>query len=180
MRKLISLLLLSVVTLSSFSPTAEVFPTITCTNLKNKQVVLPTAYQGQRTVVALMLSAKADKQMQKWAQPLYNSLVADGMGGMMGGNMYQAKLCFVGVVKGLAKVALPELLKKAKQEVDAKYHEQFMYTDTELSPLIQRLGITNKEVPYFITLEKDGTILHIESGEYSDDKLNEITGSLLN
>lgn len=163
----------------SFKPLA-VFPGITCTNLKDKQVSLPADIAGKRTVIALMFSTKADKHMQKWAQPLYNSLMADGMGGMMGGNMYNANLCFVGAVKGLAKLALPEMIKKAKKEVNAKYHGNFMYTDTDIDVLTKALNITDKSVPHFIVIEKDGNILYQTSGEYSDTKLNDITGALLN
>lgn len=156
------------------------FPSITCTNLKDKEVVLPTDMQNKRTVVALMLSTKADKYMQNWAQPLYNSLMADGMGGMMSGNMYNANLCFVGAVKGLAKLALPEMIKKAKNQVDKKFHGNFMYTDTDMDALMKALNITDKSLPHFIVVENDGSIIYQTSGEYTEDKLNDITGSLLN
>ncbi len=159
---------------------AKIFPSISCINLKDKQVTLPTDMANKRMVVALMLSIKADKQMQKWSQPLYNSLMADGMGGMMGGNMYNANLCFVGAVKGLAKLALPEMIKRAKQEVDAKYHANFMYTDTDVNALMKSLSITDKDVPHFIVVETDGSILYQTSGEYTQDKLDDITGALLN
>lgn len=160
--------------------TAGSFPSISCTNLKDKQVTLPADVAGKRCVVALMLSTKADKYMQAWSQPLYNSLMADGMGGMMGGNMYNANLCFVGAVKGLAKLALPEMIKKAKKEVDAKYHGNFMYTETDMDALMKDLNITDKSIPHFIVLGADGKILFQTSGVYSDDKLNDITGALLN
>lgn len=160
--------------------TGSIFPTVTCTNLKDKQVVLPADVAGKRTVIALMLSTKADKYMQAWSQPLYNALMADGMGGMMGGNMYNANLCFVGAVKGLAKLALPEMIKKAKKEVDAKYHGNFMYTDTDMDALMKNLTITDKTIPHFVVINTDGKILFQTSGAYSDDKLNEITGALLN
>ncbi|TAE79739.1 MAG: hypothetical protein EAY81_11020 [Bacteroidetes bacterium] len=174
-----SYLLLLLLLLLSFKA-GVIFPTLTCTNLKDELVKVPADLSGKRTVIALMLSTKADKHMQKWAQPLYNSLVANGMGGMMGGNMYNARLCFVGAVKGLAKIALPEMIKKAKTEVDKKYHGNFMYTDNDLDELTKSLNITDKSIPHFIVLETDGNILYQTQGEFTDDKLNDITGALLN
>lgn len=159
--------------------TADNFPTIQCTNLKDKQVTLPADVAGKRTVIALMLSTKADKYMQKWAQPLYNSLMAEGMGGMMGGNMYNANLCFVGAVRGIAKIALPEMIKKARKEVDTKYHTNFMYTEGDIDGLTKALNITDRSIPHFIVIETDGKILHHASGEFTDAKLNDITGALL-
>ena len=172
----ISLLMAS----SVFVQAQQIFPSITCTNLKDKTVNLPSDYAGKRTVIALMFSVKADKKMQNWAQPLYNSLVADAVGGMISGNIYNANLCFVGTVKGLAKLALPEMIKKAKKEVNNKYHDNFMYTDSAIDELLKTLSITDKDNPHFFVIETDGKILHHEFGDFSDNKLNEITGALLN
>ena len=176
---LILVLVLGLPILFSFKQTNK-FPNITCTNLKDKQVVLPTDMQNKRTVIALMLSTKADKYMQNWSQPLYNSLMADGVGGMMSGNMYNANLCFVGAVKGLAKLALPEMIKKAQNQVDKKFHGNFMYTDTDIDILMKSLNITDKSLPHFIVVEKDGSVIYQTSGAYTEDKLNDITGALLN
>lgn len=176
---LVFVLLLGLPALFSFKHVVK-FPIVTCINLNDKQVVLPSDVQNKRTVIALMFSTKADKYMQNWAQPLYNSLMADGAGGMMSGNMYNANLCFVGAVKGLAKLALPELIKKSKTQVDKKFHGNFMYTDTDLEPLMKALNITDKSLPHFVVIEKDGSIIYQTSGTYSDDKLNDITGALLN
>ena len=54
-----------------------------------------------------------------------------------------------------------------------------MYTDGDMGELTNALSITDKSIPHFIVLEKDGTILHQASGAYSDEKLNDITGALL-
>jgi len=172
-------LLLALLVFMSAQTQTRLFPKVSCTNLKDKTVELPADVAGKRTVIALMLSTKADKQMQKWVQPLYNALLADGMGGMMGGNIYNAQLCFVGAVKGLAKLALPEMIKKAKKEVDTKYHSQFMYTDSNTEDLIKQLNIGNTNEPFFIVLEKDGSVLFETSGAYSEDKMNSITDALL-
>lgn len=179
MKKSLLVLVVAIIpVLFSFKP-LDNFPTIQCTNLKDKQVTLPADVAGKRTVIALMLSTKADKQMQRWAQPLYNSLMADGIGGMMGGNMYNANLCFVGAVRGIAKIALPEMIKKARKEVDTKYHTNFMYTEGDIDGLTKALNIADRSIPHFIVIETDGKVLHHASGEYTDAKLNDITGALL-
>jgi hypothetical protein len=55
-----------------------------------------------------------------------------------------------------------------------------MYTDNDLDALTKALHITDKSIPHFIVLETDGNILYQTSGEFTDDKLNDITGALLN
>jgi hypothetical protein len=45
---------------------------------------------------------------------------------------------------------------------------------------MKTLNITDKSLPHFFVIEKDGNIIYQTSGTYSDDKLNDITGALLN
>lgn len=177
MKKIILVLAIAGIALAVFAQ--SVFPTITCETLKDKKVTLPDDVKGKKTVVAVLLSTKADKQFQAWAQPLYNSLVAEGVGGLMGGRMYDANLCFVGMVRGLAKLALPEMKEKAKKNVDSKLHNNFMYCDSDVDAFTKTLNIKDKSEPYFFVLDKDGNIIYQTSGQYSDEKLNGLTEKLM-
>lgn len=155
-----------------------VFPSMVCTNLEQKSVTLPVHYAGKRSVLAVLVSLKADKAMQKWMKPLHQTLVEGIMGGM-GANMYNANFGVVGVVDGWSKLALPELIKKSKQEVQPIYYPHIMYTSSSSQPLLQSLQITDKQVPHFFVLETDGTLLLHTSGEFTEAKLDEITSALL-
>lgn len=158
---------------------AQQFPTLTCENMNDKKVVIPDDVKGKKTVVAIAMSAKAEKALRDWNTPLYNSLIAEGMGGLMGGRMYDANLCFVGMVKGIAKLATSEIKDRTKKNTDKKLHDNFMISEQDVNAFTKAAGIDNTNEPQFYVLDRDGKILYHTSGAYSDDKLNAITEKLL-
>lgn len=143
-------------------------------------MVIPDDVKGKKTVVVMAISGKAEKSMRAWNKPLYNSLIADGMGGLMGGRMYDANLCFVGMVKGIAKLATGEIKERARKNTDKKLHDNYMVSEQDVNDFIKAADIRDKNEPQFFVLDKDGKVIYHTSGEYSDNKLNELTEKLMN
>lgn len=157
----------------------QLFPVLTCETLADKTLSLPKDILGKKSVVCLAMSPKAEKELRAWNNPLYTALIADGMGGLMGGRMYDANLCFIGMLKGIAKLGLNETKKQSKKEVEKKLHNNFMVSDGDVNQLMQDLGITEVKEPHFFVLDLNGKIIFHTQGAYSDAKLNEITEQLL-
>jgi hypothetical protein len=169
-----SLLLLFAITVS-----AQTFPTIQGETLQDKQVSVPDYVKGKRAVIGIAFSLKADEALKKWSLPLYKQLMADGMGGMMSGNMYNANLCFVGMLRGIAKLGMGEMKSRSKKNVDAKLHHYFIVSDDDAEKVFSQLGIKEKSEPHFFVLDEAGNILFHTWGEYSDKKMDAITEALL-
>lgn len=157
----------------------QVFPTLTCETLADKTVVIPADVKGKRTVVCLAMSPRAEKMLRAWNNPLYTALFAEGMGGLMGGRMYDANLCFVGMLKGIAKLGLAEAKKQSKKEVEKKLYPNFMVSDDDVTTLMKNLTIADVKEPHFFVLDAEGKIIYHTQGEYSEQKMNEITERLL-
>lgn len=157
----------------------QVFPPLHCETLSDKNITIPTDVQGKKSVICLAMSPKAEKTLRGWNNPLYNALIAEGMGGLMGGRMYDANLCFVGMLKGIAKLGLNETKKQAKKEVEKKMHNNFMVSDDDVKALMSALNITDVKEPHFFVLDASGNIIYHTQGEYSIDKLNAITEKLM-
>ncbi len=157
----------------------QVFPVLHCETLADKTIIIPTDVQGKKSVICLAMSPKAEKTLRSWNNPLYNALIAEGMGGLMGGRMYDANLCFVGMLKGIAKLGLNETKKQAKKEVEKKLHNNFMVSDDDVKTLMSALNITDVKEPHFFVLDADGKVIYHTQGEYSIEKLNEITEKLM-
>jgi hypothetical protein len=155
------------------------FPNLHCETLADKTLNIPSDVKGKKTVVCLAMSAKAEKMLRAWNNPLYNSLMADGMGGLMGGRMYDANLCFVGMLKGIAKLGLNEAKKQSKKEISPKQYPYFMVSDDDVNALMKELKITDVKEPHFFILDANGNITYHTQGEYSDAKLNAITEQLM-
>jgi hypothetical protein len=157
----------------------QVFPDLKCETLNNKMLNIPADVKGKRTVVCLSMSPKAEKELRGWNNPLYNSLVGEGMGGLMGGRMYDANLCFVGMLKGVAKLGLNEAKRQSREKIEKKQHDNFMVSEDDVKTLMKALNITDASEPHFFVLDADGKIIYHTSGSYTDKKLNEITEQLM-
>ena len=97
----------------------------------------------------------------------------------MGGRMYDANLCFVGMIKGIAKLAKGEIMERSRKNIDKKLHDNFMITEQEVADFTKAADIKDKNEPQFFVLDKDGKIIYHTAGEYSDKKLNELTEKLM-
>ena len=177
MLKLKHLSLLLLISAGAFAQTT--FPELNCETLSNKKITLPKDMLGKRTVVGLAFSPKTDKSLKVWSQPLYNALMVDGMGGMMSGNMYNANVCYVGMLRGINKLAMSEMKERSRENVDKKLHDFFMISDQNVNEICDQLKITEKSEPHFFVLDENGKILYHTWGDYSDAKLNQITEKLL-
>jgi hypothetical protein len=164
---------------ASFVQAQQVFPDLKCESLSDKKIVIPADTRGKSTVICLAMSPRAEKLLRGWNNPLYNALIADGMGGLMGGRMYDANLCFVGMLKGIAKLGLNETKKQSKKEIEKKLHDYFMVSDDNVTELMKSLQIKDVKEPHFFVLNADGMIIYHTQGEYSAKKLDEITEKLI-
>jgi hypothetical protein len=156
-----------------------VFPTLSCQTLSNKTIELPAGVAGKKTLVAMAFSPKAEKLLRQWNNPLYQALIADGIGGLMSGKMYNAHLYFVGMLKGIAKLGLQEVKKQSKKEIEKKLHDYFMVSDDNVTDLMKQLGVNDTSEPHFFILNEKGEIVYHTQGAYTDNKLNELTEKLL-
>lgn len=178
MKKLIFTLLISSSALFTRAQ-QQTFPDVVCETLSNKIIKLPADVKGKKTVVVIALSPKAEKELHAWSQPLYNALIAEGMGGLMGGRMYNANLCFVGMLKGVVKFASSEIIERSKKNIDKKLWDNYMITDKEVKAFMEAANISKTDEPQFFVLDKDGNIIYRTSGKYTDAKLNEIQEKLM-
>ncbi len=157
----------------------QLFPNLHCETLADKALNIPADVKGKKTVICLAMSPKAEKMLRDWNNPLYNSLVGSGMGGLMGGRMYDVNLCFVGMLKGIAKLGLNEAKKQSKKEISPKQYNYFMVSDDDVKALMNGLNISDVKEPHFFVLDADGQVIFHTQGEFSDNKLNSITEMLL-
>jgi len=161
------------------STAQQLFPTIECETLADRRLAIPKDLKGKRSVICLAMSPKAERLLRVWNHPLYNALIADGMGGLMGGKMYNAQLCFVGMLKGIAKIGLNEAKNKSKKEIDKTLYSNFMVSEDSVSDLTKLLGIRTTSEPHFFILDDKGIIIYQTQGAYSEEKMNALTDKLL-
>lgn len=172
--------LICLVCVLTTSALAQQFPAINGETVADKKTIVPADLAGKRAVIGIAFSLKADDALKKWSQPLYDQLIAGGMGGLMGGNMYNANICFVAMLRGVAKLGLGELKQRSQKNIDKKLHSYFVISDDDAQKIIETLKVSDKNEPYFFVVDEKGNILFSTSGAYSEKKMNQITDALLN
>jgi hypothetical protein len=158
---------------------AQSFPPISGETLQNKSITLPDYVKGKQAVIGIALSMKAEEALKKWSDPLYNTLISGSMGGLMGANMYNANLCFLGMLRGATKLAYGEVKKQAQKNIDAKLHGYYVVSNDDSGVLVDILKIKDRSEPVFVVIDEQGNILKIVRGNYTPQKMDEITDSLM-
>jgi predicted transcriptional regulator len=83
------------------------------------------------------------------------------------------------MLKGIAKLGLAEAKKQSKKEVEKKRYPNFMVSDDDVNALMKTLKIEDVKEPHFFVLDAEGKVVYHTQGEYSEQKMNEITERLL-
>jgi hypothetical protein len=168
MKKL--LLALSLVISSSiYSQKGSLFPAINGTTLDNKPLSLPIK-NGKQTIVAIAYHRGAEDALKEWLNPLYYTFIKKekGKSNFDVSEIYDVNFVFVPMISGFKKIA--DDFKAGTQKEFWPY-----ILDTEKSDIkgIQKqLGATDSKIPYFYVLDKDGKVLEVQTGKYSEDKMD--------
>lgn len=152
------------------------FPALEGETVDGTTVSLPLQGRKGYTIMALAYGKKAEPLLEKWYAPAYARFVDKH--GLFAGS-YEAELFLVPVFVGLNKSAYGSTMAKLRREVDPDIARRVLFVKDDARGLIDRLGMTDKDVPYFFVLDKEGRILKRLSGAYTVDRLEELEAPML-
>jgi predicted transcriptional regulator len=75
------------------------------------------------------------------------------------------------MISGIKEVAAGTIEKKMKKGVDPVLHKHMLLYKGDIKDYKDALGLKEKDTPYFFLLDKNGKIVYVTSGAYSDAKL---------
>ncbi|MBY0426123.1 MAG: hypothetical protein K2Q22_10835 [Cytophagales bacterium] len=172
----VAVTLFSVVTY--FQSQAQVgidFPKMPVKTLYGKMTNLPDTVKGKKSLLVLSFSPKSEKYMEAWLTPIYNTFINQTKNPLFIGNEEdQPNLLFVPMVTGIYQVVDDKVYDKLKAGIDPSFYQYIMLYSGALKPYKEVLKFGAKDVPYFFVLDKNGKIIHVTSGEYSEAKMDEI------
>lgn len=154
-----------------------VFPAFTGETTLGTSVNLPHQVPEGFTIVALAYGKKAEPLLEKWYAPIYNRFVAKS--GLFAGT-YQVELYLVPIFLGLDRAAYGPTMAKLRKDVDPEIAKRVLFVKDDARDLVGKLGLRDKDVPYFFVLDKDGRILERVSGAYTTDRLEALEAPMLN
>ncbi|MBS1547413.1 MAG: hypothetical protein JST38_18535 [Bacteroidetes bacterium] len=150
------------------------FPPLEGENALGKTIHLPT--RGEWSIMAVVAGKKAQPLLEEWFAPAYNRFV---MKSGLFASSYNVNLYLVPVFTGLDKAAYGPSMNALKKKVDADLAKQVVFFKGDEGPLMDALGIKDKGIPYFFTVDPQGKIVQRESGKFSVEKLDALEAPLL-
>lgn len=165
---LISALILSI---SAIAQKGKDFPAIVGATLENKGTSLPTK-NGKETIVAIAFHRAAEDELKKWLNPLYYTFIKKPKGSnkLDIAEVYDVNFVFIPMISGFKKIA-----DDFKNGTEKEFWPYIMDTEkTDIKGIQKALGITDNKIPYFFVLDKNGKVLEMVSGDFSEDKVDQL------
>lgn len=150
------------------------FPTISGKTLEDQSISIPTDTKGKVTLIALAYSAKSDKYLKDWLEPIYRNFINPPSSTFMPSIPYDVNIYFIALLKGLAKTAKGKIESNLNKNMDPEYYEHTLISTNEFKPLKSALSLGKKHNPYFYVLNDKGEILYSTEGVYTKYKMQEI------
>jgi hypothetical protein len=150
------------------------FPPLEGENAAGKTVHVPI--NGTWNILALVAGKKAQPILEEWFAPAYNRFV---MKSGLFASSYEVDLFLVPVFTGLDKAAYGPSMNTLKKKVDADLAKQVVFFRGDADAALDALGIKDKGIPYFFTVDPQGKIVHRESGKFSVEKLDALEAPML-
>ncbi|MBC7863160.1 MAG: hypothetical protein IAF38_09310 [Bacteroidia bacterium] len=175
MKKIFSILFLSGILFSNAqNGKGTMFPECSGETFSGKTVNIPSQTKGKVTILWVAFSRDAEEDMKTWLNPVYNLFVVkkDTNDFYSAAVNYDVNFYFIPMLNQLNQALGNK--DKIKEKTDKEFWPFVMYFKGEVKPYIEALKIEDKKIPYFFVLDAAGKILHVESGRYSEAKMDKI------
>lgn len=170
------LLFLAFALFPALLPAQSRLPDISGETVDGTVVHLPGAANGAWTVVAVVSGKKAQALVEEWFAPAYNRFIVKS--GLFAAS-YDAELYLVPVFTGKDKAAFGPSMNALRKNVDADIARRVVFLKGDYEALLQALGVTDRNIPYFFTVDPAGQVVHRESGKFDVDKLDALEEPML-
>jgi hypothetical protein len=169
MKKIITVLAL-VASCALTAQKGKIFPEIKGVTLDDKSAALPVK-NNKFSVVAIAFHRGAEDELKKWLNPLYDNFMSkEKPGNIDMSEPYDVNFMFVPMISGFKMIK--EDFKKGS---DKAFWPFIMDTEkTDIKGLQKELGITDNKTPYFFVLDKTGKVVEVQSGKYSEAKIEKL------
>lgn len=169
MKKIAFCVCIFLLTYSTNAQKGQKFPDVNGTLLNDKAMSMPIK-NGKETIVAIAFHRGAEDELKKWLNPLYYTFVkkADKKENKFDmAEVYDVNFIFIPMISGFKKLA--EDFKAGTQK---EFWPYILDTEkTDVKGMQKLLGLKDSKIPYFFVLDKDGKIVDVQSGEFSEAKV---------
>lgn len=173
MRKIIFLVTFIFFANTCIAQTGKIFPPMQVAGMDGNSLKLPDAATGKYTVIAMAVSIESQRSLERWMFPLFSTFVAPPKANYIPDDKYDVNLYFVMLLQPTGMG-----ISKAKEMYFSKMEKEYksyvyLYED-KARPVMEFLSIKNSKDPYFFVIDDAGKIVNMQTGTYTEAKLEAI------
>jgi len=168
-------LLFSSISLSLFAQKDQPFPALEGRTAAGEVVRIPEDTRGKVSLLCLAYSQESEAELETWLLPAYkyflkeNHAVFESLYDETPLNLY-----FIPMVRAIVSDNQFEKFEQQFRNIDQSLRAHVLLYHGNITPYKRFLNMTDKSKPYFFVLDKNGRIVHITSGAYSQSKMDEL------
>lgn len=151
----------------------KMFPALTGETLDDVKKSIPSSTKGKYTIICMAWSSDSENDLKSWLQPAYDKFV--GKTEMFS---YDVNLYFIPMFTGVNVATAGTAKKKLKNDTDKELQPYVLFYTGDIDTYKKELGMEKKDVPYIYVLDKDGKIVYMTSGMYTEKKMEDLEDKL--
>lgn len=161
---------------ATYAQKGNKFPELEVEPIKGETMVLPQGVSGKITLIGIAYSAKSDRELKTWFNPMYREYIAPVSEDLfVPAIQYDLELYFVAMLKGINQAAGGTLEHKFDEELEEDLKPHVSIHKGAIKAYKKSLKLGKKDHPYFFLIDEKGIILYTTYGPFSTKKLDEIT-----
>ncbi len=152
------------------------FPELSGETFDGKNISIPKNTNGKISVIGICFSKDAEADLKTWLNPMYNLLIVkkDTNDFFSAAVNYDVNFYFVPMLNKINQILEKSSKEKIRKDTDKEFWPHLIFYTGDTKPFKENLYITDTKIPYFLVLDKNGKILHVESGKFSEKKLSKL------
>lgn len=152
-------------------PVGQIFPELKAETLTDSVISFPNDTKGKSTLICMAYSADAEKDLKTWYEPTYDKFIAKTE---LMSDMFDVNVYFIPMFTGVKAAGAAKAKKEMKESVQVDLQPHVVVYKGELDAYKETLKMDDKSKPYIYVLDKEGKIVFVTSGAYTEDKMDEI------
>lgn len=147
------------------------FPNIQTEGLQKETVSIPQDLSGKKSIIFLAFTPAAERILDDWYAPVYIMFLdKSGFNAMA----YDCHVKLVMMFTGSSQAAAGKIKEKIRMNIDESMNDYLLFYEGNFSDQMRALDIKKKNDAYVVVLDEQGNVMTIETGEYTEKKLEKI------
>ena len=155
----------------SATTVAQKFPSINAESLTGKNIDIPSALKGKKSIIFLAFTPQAEEMLDNWYEPVYTMFIDESGFNSMA---YDCHVKLIMMFTGAGQSMADGIMAKIRKNVDEEFNNYLLFYQGSFKEQMLSLDLDKKDDAYVFVLDENGTIILKESGRYSESKLEKI------